>query len=157
MCDFSQYGTPSKEWLAVEAKLSAPPQMDLIDKKRVTNTGREAIAAAEMKDLVTHVAIQDFTIPTRDEHSIEARSYFPVAVPRSQKLPLYIHLHGGGFLFGSLASEDAICARIAVGAGVVVLNVNYRHTPEYVFPTAWLDVQDAFIWAHSSMEVLGAD
>jgi acetyl esterase/lipase len=29
--------------------------------------------------------------------------------------------------------------------------VNYRHTPEWHFPTAWNDTEDAFIWVHENI------
>lgn len=38
---------------------------------------------------------------------------------------------------------------------VVVVNVNYRHTPEYEFPTAWDDVEDAFVWLHEHISEIG--
>jgi acetyl esterase/lipase len=34
---------------------------------------------------------------------------------------------------------------------VSVLNVDYRHTPEFTYPTQWNDAQDAFEWAHDNM------
>jgi acetyl esterase/lipase len=157
MCDFSSYGGPSDEWRLIEASLPPPVILELSEKKRVTNAGREAIAAAEMKQLSSQVLIQDYSIPTRDESAIEGRSYRPVDARETEKLPVYIHLHGGGFLFGTLASEDAICARIAINSRVVVLNINYRHTPEFSYPTAWHDAQDAFEWAHSHMEQFHGD
>lgn len=156
MADFSVYGGPSDEWLAVEASLPPPAPMDLDQRKRETNEGREATARNEMKDLAPLVDIKDYSIPTRDGSIIEGRSYRPVDA-KAKKLPVYIHFHGGGFLFGTLASEDAICSRIAIGSGVAVLNFNYRHTPEYKYPTAWHDTQDAFEWTHSHIEELGGD
>jgi acetyl esterase/lipase len=39
----------------------------------------------------------------------------------------------------------------------LVLNVNYRHTPEHTFPTAWHDSQDAFVWLHKNIDALGGD
>jgi acetyl esterase/lipase len=68
-----------------------------------------------------------------------------------------MHFHGGGFVFGTLASEDAICARIAVSVGVVVVNVNYRHAPEFTYPTAWNDAQDAFVWLHGHLDEVNGD
>jgi acetyl esterase/lipase len=73
---------------------------------------------------------------------------------------VYIHLHGGGYLFGTLSSEDAICSRIVVSrvqndTPVMVFNVNYRHTPEHGFPTAWNDVEDAFVWVHEHINDIG--
>lgn len=131
--------------------------MDLLELKRVTNEGREAAAAEAMKHLEPHVLTRDYHIQTRDGGTVEARSYRPVDVPETEQLPVYFHLHGGGFLFGTLAAEDATCSQIAIKSRVVVLNVNYRHTPEYAYPTAWHDAQDAFGWTHSHMREIGGD
>lgn len=56
-----------------------------------------------------------------------------------------------------MESEDATCAKIAINTGVVVVHANYRHTPEFKFPTAWLDAQDAFEWVHKNMGKIGGD
>lgn len=158
MCDFSRYGGPSEEWLALEATLPpAPGDPSAPGFKQKANEGREAISAAAFKALAPKLQVADYTIPTRDGETIEARTYRPVSAPKDAELPLYIHLHGGGYYFGTLASEDAICARIALGADAVVLNVNYRHTPEYKYPVQWHDSEDAFIWAHANIQTLGAD
>ncbi|KAF7553304.1 hypothetical protein G7Z17_g3690 [Cylindrodendrum hubeiense] len=159
MSDFSIYGGPSDEWLAVQATLQSPPAVDqpLSERKQLINEDREVIAAEAMKSLGPQVHIKDFKIPTRDGSSIEARTYRPVSIHETEELPVYIHLHGGGFLFGTLSSEDAVCSRIACGAAVVVLNVNYRHTPEYIYPTAWNDTEDAFEWAHVHVSEFGGN
>lgn len=108
----------------------------------------------------SQIQIQDYTIKSRDGADLEARTYRPSGIPASQKLPVYIHLHGGGYLFGTLSSEDAICSRIVVSRAdnatpVVVVNINYRHTPEHTFPTAWNDVEDAFVWVHEHINDIG--
>lgn len=108
----------------------------------------------------SQIQTQDYTITSRDGVSLEVRTYRPSGIPSSQKLPVYIHLHGGGYLFGTLSSEDGICSRIVVSrvqndTPVVVVNVNYRHTPEYEFPTAWDDVEDAFVWVHEHISEIG--
>lgn len=158
MCDFSSYGGPSEEWIAIQANLPSPgPDPPLSDFKRAMNEGREQVASQEMESLSSQIRMRDHSIPTRDGLTIEGRSYRPSAVDDSQRLPVYIHFHGGGFLFGTLASEDAACARIVIGTGVVVVNVNYRHTPEYTYPTAWNDAQDAFEWVHDHINDIGGD
>jgi len=162
MCDFSEYGTPSPEWLALEATLPPQPSVPLEERVRTTNAVREAASAAAMKPLQPWVKTQDHTITTRDGYPLEARTYRPSpetipSSPETERLPVYIHLHGGGFLFGTLSSEDAACARIAINARIVVLNVNYRHTPEWVYPTAWNDVEDAFAWLHENIDALRGD
>lgn len=158
MADFSRYGTPSKEWLAAEASFPAPPAgLSLPERKAYVNAERERTAAEGMKVWGPQVRTQDHSIPTRDGSKIQARSYRPANVDASEILPVYIHLHGGGFFFGTLASEDAICSRISVKAQVVVLNVNYRHTLQFIYPTAWDDTADAFEWLHNNIELLNVD
>lgn len=112
--------------------------------------------------LHSKVSLRDHSIPTRDGATIPGRSYRPAGVGASQTLPIYIHLHGGGFLFGTLDSEDAACARLVAtlaeqGVPIVVVNVNYRHAPEHKYPVAWNDTEDAFHWVHDHLSEIGGD
>jgi epsilon-lactone hydrolase len=50
-----------------------------------------------------------------------------------------VHLHGGGFRMGSLASHREIIARLAAEAGVQALGVEYRLAPEHPLPAALED------------------
>lgn len=157
MSDFSRYGAPSEEWLALEPNLPVPPHgLPVEERKKLINAGREAASAEAMKTLSKWIHTTDHTIKARDGATIEARSYRPTGHD-SESLPVYLHLHGGGFLFGTLASEDAACARIAINARVVVLNCNYRHTPQHKYPDAWNDAEDAFAWLHDNISLLGGN
>ncbi|KAJ5825861.1 hypothetical protein N7474_002999 [Penicillium riverlandense] len=157
MCDFSEYGIPSEEWLRLEATLPVAKEQGLSELKRASNEGREAVAQKEMKELSQRVLMQDYTIRARDGYKLEARTYRPSARSPTDILPIYMHFHGGGFLFGTLSSEDAICSRLAINAQVVVVNVNYRHTPDYTYPTAWNDAEDAFLWVCDSTIRISGD
>jgi acetyl esterase/lipase len=102
--DFSQYGGPSDEWLAVEKELPARTfdiTMDPIVLRNAVNTEREGRAAEVMLLLVPHVESKDHVIPTRDGSTIEARTYRSVKKDASEKLPVYLYFHGGGFIFGN--------------------------------------------------------
>lgn len=166
MCDFSQYGGRSEAWLAVE-KAGIPPAPPLPADREALIKGRDFMnrlqseaSARELAPLAAGLRIRDHAVPTRDGQSIEARSYRPAGAKgtddaKDELLPAYMHMHGGGFVFGSLGSDDAVCARIAANLGVVVLNVNYRHTPEHAYPTAWDDVEDAFAWLHEQARAGG--
>ena len=57
--------------------------------------------------------------------------------------------HGGGFVVGGLDSHDSICAEIAEGAGMRVVAVDYRLSPEYPHPSDFKDV----LAAHEAVEV----
>ncbi|KAJ5811450.1 hypothetical protein N7474_007751 [Penicillium riverlandense] len=161
MADFSEYAGPSADWVALEPTLPALPQnLWALEMKELINKNREELAAKGMESLKSQVQMQDFTVHTRDGATLEARTYRPAGIPATQPLPVYIHLHGGGFLFGTLSSEDAICSRIVVSRAsknnpVVVFNVNYRHTPEHRYPTAWNDTEDAFVWVHEHIAEIG--
>lgn len=37
---------------------------------------------------------------------------------------------GGGFVFGDLTGDAQLCLTMCEGAGLVIVDVNYRHCPE---------------------------
>jgi acetyl esterase/lipase len=90
------------------------------------------------------ISSSEFYIPTRDSQTVPARIYR--ASGETSKLPLYIHLHGGGFHLGNLETEDTGCRLISLHTKIAVLNLNYRHSPEWTFPTPVQDVWDALDW-----------
>ena len=157
MADFSHYAGPSEEWTALEATLPAAPDLSPEALKVVTNNGREDVAREEMKLLSSKVHLKDHSIPARDGQELEARSYRSSSVDQTTSLPIYIHFHGGGFFFGTLSSEDATCSRIAIDVECVVINVNYRHSPDHVHPTPYYDSEDGIKWIHSHASAFGGD
>jgi acetyl esterase len=66
-------------------------------------------------------------------------------------------LHGGGFVVGDLDSEHPWAARIAEGAGAVVISVEYRLSPEHRFPAALDDAYAVLGWAAEHAAELGVD
>jgi acetyl esterase len=84
----------------------------------------------------------------------------PVRVYRSTStapVPLTLYAHGGGWVTGSLDSHDKLCRILANRLGSVVVAVDYRLAPEYVYPAALDDVEAAWRWARSNARALGAD
>lgn len=67
---------------------------------------------------------------------IPIRRYRPAEVSTETRL---FYIHGGGFVVGSLNSHDAICAEIAQAAGAELVSVDYRLSPEHVWPAAFED------------------
>ncbi|KAE8359425.1 Alpha/Beta hydrolase protein [Aspergillus caelatus] len=160
-----EYTTPIEEWLVLEKSLpDIPKDLSIEQLKAAANRDREALSAKAMVEegLVSQVSMQDYKIPTRDGETLEARTYRPASVPATQRLPVFIFYHGGGFMMGTLSSEDAICSRVVVAqvaaeSPVVVVNVNYRHTPEYTYPTAWNDAEDSFHWVHDHIDDINGE
>ncbi|KAI5923498.1 Alpha/Beta hydrolase protein [Camillea tinctor] len=158
MYDFSQYGTPSEEWLKVSSRIPAPqPNLSLVERQGFLNKQRELQSAKEMDILGPMVRTFDCIIPTQDKSHLQARFYTPANSNTTQRLPVFLFLHGGGFFSGTVDSEDSVCSRIAINTGIIVLNVCYRHTPAHTYPTAWNDTHDAFEWLHDHADELGGD
>jgi acetyl esterase len=60
--------------------------------------------------------------------------------------PLLVWFHGGGWVLGDLDSADPTARHLAVGAGCVVVSVDYRLAPETKFPGAADDCYAATQW-----------
>ncbi|KAI6080963.1 alpha/beta-hydrolase [Hypoxylon rubiginosum] len=66
--------------------------------------------------------------------------------PSSDKWPVVVNFHGGGFTLGS-ATDDARFARVVVDkCHAVFVSVDYRLAPEFPFPTAVDDGADAILY-----------
>jgi acetyl esterase/lipase len=61
-------------------------------------------------------------------------------------LPALLWIHGGGYVIGSAAQDDAICRHFAEELGIVVAAVDYRLAPEFPFPVPLHDCHDALVW-----------
>jgi acetyl esterase len=64
----------------------------------------------------------------------------------SDRAPVVVQLHGGGFVLGDLETHDAHCRRLALASGSAVLSVDYRRAPEHRYPAASDDVDTAVDW-----------
>ena len=66
----------------------------------------------------------------------ETRVFTYCACERQQPLPVFINMHGGGFIMGSAATDDDWCRRLADAVPCLVMNIDYRLAPEHRFPAA---------------------
>jgi len=64
----------------------------------------------------------------------------------TEKQPLILFLHGGGFSVGSSISHRPLCARIADSSQCNILVVNYRLAPEHRYPVALEDALFSYQW-----------
>lgn len=100
------------------------------------------------------VRVEDFHLPARDGQAMPARLY----APSTDKLPVLLYFHGGGFTIGSIATHDILCRQLCHLAGCAVVSVDYRLAPEHKFPTAAHDAWDALQWlaVHAAAQGLDA-
>jgi acetyl esterase/lipase len=72
---------------------------------------------------------------------------------REKRLPALLWIHGGGYVIGSAAQDDAVCRHFAEALGVVVAAVDYRLAPESRFPVPLEDCHDALVWLAQQPDV----
>ncbi|MDO8249796.1 MAG: alpha/beta hydrolase [Rhodoferax sp.] len=97
--------------------------------------------------------LESFTIPARDGHDLPVRLY----APSSEKLPVLVYFHGGGFTIGSIATHDVLCRTLSHLAGCAVLSVDYRLAPKHKFPVAHDDAWDTVQWVAQHGSDVGLD
>jgi acetyl esterase len=71
--------------------------------------------------------------------------------------PVLVYFHGGGWVIGSLDSYDATCRELCVGAGCVVVSIDYRLAPEQRYPAAADDCYAGVRWVAANAASLGVD
>lgn len=74
----------------------------------------------------------------------EISLYRPVGATQPQ--PAVLWMHGGGYMFGSAAQDDLLCAELVRRLGVVVAAVDYRLAPQHPFPTPLEDCFSGLTW-----------
>ena len=75
---------------------------------------------------------------------ISLRVHRPVS--SDGRLPALLWIHGGGYVMGKAALDDAVCRHFAERLGIVVAAVEYRLAPEHQFPVPLHDCYDALAW-----------
>jgi len=74
-------------------------------------------------------------------------------VPTDNPAGLIVYLHGGGWVVGSIKDFEALGRSLALASGCAVLLPEYRLAPEYPFPAALEDTEDALLWCFGEMEM----
>jgi len=81
-----------------------------------------------------------------------ARVFVPDGL--TQPMPAMLWIHGGGFLLGSPAQDDALATTFARELGMTVVAPSYRLAPEHPFPAAMDDLYATLQWLHANAEAL---
>lgn len=72
-------------------------------------------------------------------------------------LPLFINIHGSGFVFGNAEMDDPFMLRLAKGADAKIISIDYRLAPEHPFPTAIEECYAVALYAKQHPEEFGID
>jgi len=95
------------------------------------------------RELPAVAGVEDLTLPGPGG-DLDARLYLPEG---TGPFPTVVFFHGGGFVFGSVATHEWLCRHLTRESGCGVLSVDYRLAPEHPFPAAVEDASAAVQWA----------
>lgn len=128
----------------IAALLEATKDQPSVEEMPVAEA-RESMEArvAPLNALAPEVAeVADRTIDGPDG-ALRLRLYRPEGVG---PFPVVVYIHGGGWVLCSLETHDNVCRHLCVGAGALVVSVDYRLSPEHRFPAALDDSIAALRW-----------
>ena len=91
---------------------------------------------------------EETDLPTRDG-STHVYIYYPK--PRKELYPVFINLHGGGFVKGHREQDVVFCRNICQNAGCMVFDIDYRTAPEKKYPYALHEAYDVvkYLWENA--------
>ncbi|KAL2820303.1 alpha/beta hydrolase fold-domain-containing protein [Aspergillus granulosus] len=89
------------------------------------------------------IAIKRRTIPGPD---VKVRCFTPSGAKPEAGWPVLLYFHGGGWVLGTIDTENTVCTNICVRANAVVVTVDYRLAPEHPWPAAVHDSWEALQW-----------
>lgn len=115
----------------------------------------------EVEDAVGHTAADvdhhDREIPgPPGAPPVRVRVLRPTRAP-AVALPAVLSIHGGGFTFGSVETDHALAAQLALAVEAVVVSVDYRLAPEHPHPAPVLDCFAALEWLAGQAGELDVD
>jgi acetyl esterase len=125
-----------------------------INKLSVREARKQSIDMAAMQGAQEPVAIvEDRTLPG-PAGTIPVRLYTPAI---RGPLPVFVYLHGGGWVLGDIEGSDGFCRTFCNAAQCIVMSVGYRLAPENPFPAAVEDSYHAVLWASENAAGFGGD
>jgi acetyl esterase/lipase len=71
------------------------------------------------------------------------------APPKADAAPVMLYFHGGAYQFGSVRTYTDVLCRLALGANIRVLAIDYRLAPEHPFPAPLEDALRAWDFLRS--------
>ncbi len=87
--------------------------------------------------------------------------YYPAldgaGTPVAEKRPLIIGLHGGGFIFGGSALDDAMWVEVSKALCVNIASIDYRLCPDYKWDDIIRDCLDSTLYLMEHAEEFGFD
>jgi acetyl esterase len=152
--------------VADEPEVSSTPLDAILQKVleavpfQLTTDGGAEAARQRFRDLPRRAVHPEVRVEDRSVDGpggpIPIRLYWPPDAGDAP-LPVVMFFHGGGWVVGDLETYDGTARQHAVGAGALVVSVDYRLAPEHPYPAAVEDVWAATQWVAANAAEFGAD
>ncbi|KAK3682991.1 Alpha/Beta hydrolase protein [Podospora appendiculata] len=98
--------------------------------------------------------VVDHEVTSADGIKIPVRVYYPEPKDFGNgPYPAHLNFHGGGFVLGDLSTDGQICLSMR-DAGIVVVDVGYRHCPETIWGKCIEDGWAALNWTREPASAL---
>lgn len=117
---------------------------------------RNVLSGAQSGPVAAPAAdIRDTSFPVGPLGSVNVRIVRPQNA--TAPLPVVMYFHGGGWMLGGKDTHDRLIREIAVGAYAAVVFVDYRRTPEVVYPVPNEEAYAATQYVVANARVLNVD
>lgn len=141
--------------------LSAEQKQELEEVLKRTGAHREAGIAVrnipEDYENYKKMVEQKELILTIPEAKAPVRCVISVSKEKKDKCPVYVNMHGGGFIFLQDGDDDLFCAHVAARIQGIVVDIDYASSREYPYPMAFNQSYGVMRWVFEQCEEWGAD
>ncbi|MBS7232603.1 alpha/beta hydrolase [Flavobacterium psychroterrae] len=152
------------------ADFNTDPNLDIEVRKflKVLNSGGtplEKLTPKEAKDVLVNaqasvkvdlsgIEVSEKTI-TNDGLTISLNIVRPKGI--KEKLPVFIFIHGGGWILGDFPTHERLVRDLVVHSGFAAVFVNYTRTPEAQYPVAINEIFAATKWVAAHGDEINVD
>ena len=95
-------------------------------------------------------------IPWKDHLPVKVIINKPARRPE-RRMPYFINAHGGAFIEGDALTMDSYCQLLAERLGILVVNLNYRLSPDYVYGYQIAEVETVRTYVEEHQDEWGVD
>lgn len=113
-----------------------------------------ANAQASVKVDLSGIEVSEKTI-TSDGLTVSLNIVRPKGV--KEKLPVFIFIHGGGWILGDFPTHERLVRDLVVHSGFAAVFVNYTRTPEAQYPVAINEIFAATKWVAAHGDEINVD
>ncbi|WP_102347749.1 alpha/beta hydrolase [Bacillus sp. Marseille-P3661] len=138
--------------------ISSGNHLNLDEKLKIANKIRESDTVN--RDLSS--ILEKFPVKESREMYVRTRNgetrviiHYPLG--GSTAYPVYVNIHGGGFIKGHQEQDTLFCRKIAYALDCVVVDIDYKVAPEKMFPYALYECYDIVKWVYDNPELLSID